>query len=62
VKTVKVKTGISDFDNIEILSGLEEGDQVVSGPFRAVSKQLNDGDAVVVKEEKDLNRQVTLAK
>lgn len=62
VKTVKVKTGISDFDNIEVLSGLEEGEQVVSGPFRAVSKQLNDGDGVVVKEEKDLDRQVTLVK
>lgn len=62
VKTVKVKTGISDFDNIEVLNGLEEGEQVVSGPFRAVSKQLNDGDGVVVKEEKDLDRQVTLMK
>jgi HlyD family secretion protein len=62
VKAVKVKTGISDFDNIEIISGLQQGDQVVSGPFRAVSKQLNDGDKVVVKTEKDLNRQVTVAR
>lgn len=61
VKTVKVETGISDFDNIEVLSGLEAGDQVVAGPFRAVSQQLSDGDAVVVKEEEDLNRQVSLA-
>jgi HlyD family secretion protein len=51
VKTVQVKTGISDFDNIEILRGLKAGDEVVSGPFRAVSKQLKDSAAVVVKDE-----------
>jgi HlyD family secretion protein len=46
----KVKTGISDFDNIEIISGLKEGQEVVSGPFRAVSKSLKNNDAVVVKD------------
>ncbi len=51
-KMVEVETGISDFDNIEILSGLEFGDKVVKGPFVAVSKRLNDGDLVKVKEEK----------
>lgn len=56
VKSVKVKTGISDFDNIEILSGLEEGQKVVSGPFRAVSKTLKDGAKVAVKDEKSLNK------
>ncbi|PKV75552.1 efflux RND transporter periplasmic adaptor subunit [Pontibacter ramchanderi] len=56
VKAVKVKTGISDFDNIEILSGLEEGQKVVSGPFRAVSKTLKDGAKVAVKDEKSLNK------
>ncbi|PVY40677.1 efflux RND transporter periplasmic adaptor subunit [Pontibacter virosus] len=56
VKTVKVKTGISDFDNIEILSGLEEGQKIVSGPFRAVSKTLKDGAKVAVKDEKSLNK------
>lgn len=45
----KVKTGISDFDNIEILEGLKEGQEVISGPFRSVSKTLKNGDAVVVK-------------
>lgn len=56
VKSVKVKTGISDFENIEILSGLEEGQKVVSGPFRAVSKTLKDGAKVAVKDEKSLNK------
>ncbi|MEQ9467862.1 MAG: efflux RND transporter periplasmic adaptor subunit [Ekhidna sp.] len=51
VKT-EVKTGISDFDRIEILSGVEEGDQVISGPFLAVSKRLKDDDDVEAKEDK----------
>jgi len=52
-KAVKqeVETGISDFENIEILSGIKEGDDVISGPFLAVSKRLKDGDAIEVKEE-----------
>lgn len=45
VKTI-VKTGISDFERIEIVEGITEGNEVVSGPFLAVSKRLNDGDAV----------------
>ncbi len=46
VKKVEVKTGISDFDNIEILEGLSEGDKIVEGPFLMVSKLLSEGDAV----------------
>ena len=46
---VEVKTGISDFDHIEIVSGLREGQKVVSGPFRAISKTLKPKDKVVVK-------------
>lgn len=45
-KMVEVVTGISDYDNIEILSGLKEGDQVISGPFFVVSKRLKTGDLV----------------
>ena len=45
-KMVEVETGISDYDNIEILSGLKEGDQVISGPFFVVSKRLKSGDLV----------------
>ena len=42
----KVKTGISDFESIEILEGLEEGTELISGPFIEVSKRLEDGDKV----------------
>ncbi len=49
-KMVEVSTGISDYDNIEILTGLKEGDVVVSGPYLVVSKRLNDGDLVEAKD------------
>ncbi|HRI80175.1 MAG TPA: efflux RND transporter periplasmic adaptor subunit [Cyclobacteriaceae bacterium] len=54
-KMVEVKTGISDYDNIEILSGINVDQEVVIGPFLAVSKRLKDGDKIkllVKKEEK----------
>lgn len=51
VKT-EVTTGISDFDNIEITSGIEEGTEIISGPFLAVSKRLKDGDDVEGDDKK----------
>ncbi len=53
-----VKTGISDYENIEILEGLKEGDEVISGPYFVVSKQLKEGEKVkkasaVKPEEKE---------
>ncbi len=50
VTQVEVTTGISDYENIEILSGLEAGDVVVAGPYLAVSKQLKDESKVVATE------------
>lgn len=52
-KMVEVKTGISDYDNIEIVSGIKgDSTQVVKGPFLAVSKRLKDGDKIRKMEEK----------
>lgn len=45
-KIKTVKTGISDYENIEILEGLKEGDEIISGPYFTVSKELKEGDAV----------------
>jgi len=45
-KKIEVVTGISDYDNIEILEGLEEGQEVVTGPFVAVSKRLKGGEPI----------------
>jgi len=52
-KMKEVETGISDYENIEITSGLEDGDRVVSGPFLVVSKRLEDGDLVESKGDKN---------
>ncbi len=46
----EVKTGISDFENIEIVSGIKEGEQIISGPYIVVSKNLNAGDLVEKKK------------
>jgi HlyD family secretion protein len=48
-----VKTGIQDDTNIEILSGLKKGDEVITGPYVTVSKDLNSGDKVKISSPKD---------
>ncbi len=54
VKMREVKTGITDTaaGTIEVIDGLKEGEEIVSGPFIAVSKKLKDGDIVMKKVEK----------
>ncbi len=47
-----VKTGIQDDQYIRILSGLSEGEEVVTSPFTAISKTLKDG-MQVEKVDKD---------
>ena len=44
-----VKLGISDDNYYEVLSGLKEGEEVVTGPFRVLTKVLKDGDRVKVR-------------
>ncbi|MBF9253561.1 efflux RND transporter periplasmic adaptor subunit [Pontibacter sp. 172403-2] len=61
VEAVKVETGISDFENIEILSGIKPGQKVVAGPFRAVSKTLTDGALVTVKDANTLDKSAIAA-
>ncbi|WP_353184470.1 efflux RND transporter periplasmic adaptor subunit [Parapedobacter lycopersici] len=46
VRQTEVTTGIQDDTYIRILSGLSEGDEVVSRPFNAISKTLKDGSRV----------------
>lgn len=49
----KVESGIQDINYIEILNGLKEGDEVITGPYDVVSKTLQNGTQVkkVNKEE-----------
>ena len=51
-----VKTGIQDDTNIEILSGLQKGDEVIVGPYITVSKDLNSGDKVKIAEKKGVEK------
>lgn len=46
VNMVEVKTGIQDDEYIEILSGVSEGQEVVTGPYSVVSKTLKQGDKI----------------
>jgi len=52
-KMVEVTTGISDFENIEVLSGLNENDQVISGPYIAISQKLKNDSKVNVTKVDD---------
>lgn len=48
-----VKTGIQDDTNIEIISGLKPGEEIIIGPYTTVSKDLVSNDKVRVESEKD---------
>lgn len=48
-KQVDVTSGISDDDFVEIVDGLEEGQEVVTGNYRAINRDLKDG-ALIERE------------
>ncbi len=52
VKQVNVKTGISDKGFIEIIEGLQEGDEIVTGNYLAVSRLLQDGSIIKIDSVK----------
>ncbi|HEX5000878.1 MAG TPA: efflux RND transporter periplasmic adaptor subunit [Bacteroidia bacterium] len=49
-----VKTGIQDNLNIQIIDGLKEGEEVVTGPYNAVSRLLKAGDKVMIVPKEEL--------
>jgi HlyD family secretion protein len=49
-----VKTGIQDNVNIEILSGLKEGEEVIVQPFSAINKKLSDSTLIEVVDKEAL--------
>ena len=51
-KMLPVKRGISDDSHYEILEGVTEGQEIITGNFKAVSKELNDGSLVQLEEAK----------
>ncbi|MEY2497629.1 MAG: HlyD family secretion protein [Verrucomicrobiota bacterium] len=48
---VKVTTGIADDTSMEIKSGVNAGDEVISGSYSAISRKLKDGAKVVIDKE-----------
>ncbi|TVR15529.1 MAG: efflux RND transporter periplasmic adaptor subunit [Balneolaceae bacterium] len=47
-RQTEVTTGISDNSHIQIMSGIEAGSEVVTGSFRVLSRELEDGDKITV--------------
>ncbi len=52
-RMVKVTTGIQNDEFIQILSGVQVGDKIISGPYNEVSKSLKSGDLIKEKVEKN---------
>ncbi len=55
VKFVPVELGIAGEEHFEVISGLDEGETVVSGPFR-ILRELKDGEKVRSKDDKKKKR------
>jgi HlyD family secretion protein len=53
VEMTEVEIGIQDDYYIEITKGVEENQEVISGPYSTVSKILKDGQEVKVKKKND---------
>ena len=51
VKFMPVKIGIAGEEDFEVLSGLEEGQSIVTGPFR-ILRELKDGALIKIKSDK----------
>jgi HlyD family secretion protein len=46
-----VKTGISDETQVEIVSGVQPGEKVITGPYRSL-RDLDDGEKILVTDQK----------
>ncbi|MFW6289368.1 MAG: efflux RND transporter periplasmic adaptor subunit [Mariniphaga sp.] len=53
-KLVKVRTGIQDNVSIEIEEGLNQGDEVITAPYNAISRMLQDSMLIEVVSEEEL--------
>jgi len=47
----QVKTGIQSDSLIEILEGLAQGEEIVTGSYRAISKDLENGAMVTISKQ-----------
>jgi HlyD family secretion protein len=54
VKQIEVNSGIQDNDFIEIKSGIQKNDEIICGPYRVVSKTLNEATKIKIVKKEDL--------
>ena len=50
----EVKTGIQDDEYIQIVSGIKQGEKIVSAPYEAISKKLKSGSKIKAIKEEEL--------
>jgi HlyD family secretion protein len=55
VEQREIVTGIIGERDFEIISGLELDDEIVTGPYKEISRGLNDGDKVKITKRKKFN-------
>jgi len=55
VELVPVETGIADDNYVEIRLGVRSDDEIVSGPYSALSKDLKEGSRVKIERPKNAN-------
>jgi HlyD family secretion protein len=53
-KQIEVKTGIQDNDFIQVISGLKDKQEVICGPYSAVSKSLKESTKIKIVKKEDL--------
>lgn len=53
-KIRKVETGIADRDSIEIKSGLNDNERIITGSYSALTRELKDGSPI--KERENLRK------
>lgn len=53
-RMIKVKRGISDNTHVEIEDGLKEGDVIISGGYKAINRELEEGKLIKVDNEKKI--------
>jgi HlyD family secretion protein len=57
VKLKIITTGIQDDTYIEIISGLKQGETIITGPYTTVTKELNPEDVVFVKTKEEIAKE-----
>ena len=53
-----VKTGIIDNNYIQILEGLKEGQEVITAPYKLITKRLKNRDKIKIVTKEELPKEV----